>query len=279
MNKNFLSAAVLVAVITTGCQSNMSKEDWGKTIGTLGGAALGAKLSDDNKWLGAAIGAAAGYFAGQAIGRYLNEPDQKALAADTVSALDKETAGTTTWKSNKTGASANIKTGAISYKTQPQQVTHLAKVKAVPDIKVENREYQSKSALRVRQGPGTNYAVVTTLSRGDIVTSAGRTPNDWLMLAKQGVTVGYVHSNFVAPYNPLHAAQTQGIDLDAVEVDKLPKQEGFRGVDLDAMETTTSTVDTQLGCRDIEISVNSDKGRDTEATQACQRKDGVWELG
>ena len=69
------------------------------------------------------------------------------------------------------------------------------------------------------------------------------------------------------------------VDLDSVDLDSLPRQEGFAGIDLDAMETTSSTVTAQLGCRDVQISVTTDKGTENETTQACQKPDGVWELG
>jgi len=258
----------------------MTKEDWGTTLGSVGGAVLGAAVAGgDNRWLGAAIGGAVGYFAGKQIGKYLDEKDQQALAAQTVDALGEETSGTSTWQSSRSNASAEIKTGEVSYTSQPKEVKRLASVEAVPSIKLENKEYQTTSALRVRSGPGTKYSTITTLKPGDVVTSAGRTDNGWLMLAKQDVTVGYVHANYVKPYNPVEQAQAQGIDLDSVEVAAVEKQEAFEGIDLDAVETTSSTVTAQAGCRDVEISVKTDQGVENETTRACQQPDGVWQLG
>jgi surface antigen len=258
----------------------MTKEDWGTTLGSVGGAVLGAAVAgDDNRWLGAAIGGAVGYFAGRQIGRHLDEQDRKALAAETVDALGEESAGTATWRSARSDASAEIKTGEISYTSQPKQVKRLASVAAVPSIKLENKEYQTTSALRVRSGPGTGYGIITTLQPGDVVNSAGRTDNGWLMLAKQDVTIGYVHADYVKPYNPVEQAQAKGIDLDSVELANVEKQEAFEGIDLDAVETTSSTVSAQAGCRDVEISVKTEKGVENETTRACQQPDGVWQLG
>jgi len=280
MKCRYVLPTTLALVLVAGCQSNMNKEDWGKTIGTVGGAVLGAAVAGgDNKWLGAAIGAAAGYFAGSMIGRHLNEQDQKALAEETVAALDDQSAGKRSWKSEDSGASANIKTGEIAYQSKQTEVRRLSEVEAVPNIKLENREYQTTSALRVRQGPSTRYSTVTTLKPGDVVTSTGRTDNGWLMLAKQGVTVGYVHGNYVKPLQPVSYAKSQGIDLDSVDAADIPKQEGFAGIDLDAVETETTLVTAQVGCRDVQISVKTEKGTETETTQACQQDDGVWELG
>jgi uncharacterized protein YgiM (DUF1202 family) len=269
----------MAVVLSTGCSSNMTKEDWGTTIGTVSGAVLGAVVAGDNKWLGAAIGGALGYYAGKSIGRHLDEQDQQALAVETADALAAESAGTATWQSARTGASAEIRTGDISYTSQPKEVKRLAKVQPVESIKLENMEYQTTSALRVRAGPGTQYGIITTLNSGDVVNSAGRTGNGWLMLAKQNVTVGYVHANYVKPYNPVVQAQQQGIDLDSVEVAAVEKQEAFGGIDLDAVETTSSTVTAQTGCRDVEISVKTDQGVENETTRACQQADGVWQLG
>ncbi|MBZ0070257.1 MAG: SH3 domain-containing protein [Gammaproteobacteria bacterium] len=283
MNRRTLCTTLVIAALVTGCEGTtgpMKKEDLGAALGAVGGALLGAKVAGGkNRWLGAALGGAAGFYAGKMIGRQLDERDRQALAVRTVEALDEPTAGVASWNSDQSGASASIKTGEIAYKDAPKQVKRLSKVEAVPTIKLENKEYQTTSALRVRSGPGTQYDPITTLRPGDVVASAGRTDNGWLMLAKQGVTVGYVHGNYVKPYDPIAQAKAQGIDLDKVEVESIPKQEGFAGIEIDAMDTTSSTVTAQAGCRDVHISVTTDKGTDNETAQACQNADGVWELG
>ncbi len=279
MNTKNALIGLLAAFLVVGCQSNMTKEQLGQTIGAVGGAVLGAQLGGDNKVLAAAIGAVAGYFAGKMIGRYLSEQERKSLAADTVDALEREKAGTTVWKSPQSGASADIRTGKISYKVKERKVVHLKSVKTVPGIKLENREYQTISALRVRQGPGTQYQTITTLRPGDVVHSTGRTDNGWLMLAKNGVTVGYVYGKYVKPYDPVAVAREKGIDLDKVDVAEVPRHEGLEGIDLDAVETTSSVVETKVGCRDVEINVKTKKGTETEKIHACQQDDGVWQLG
>ena len=281
--KVLICSAVLIVTLTAGCEGTtggMKKEDMGAALGAIGGALLGAKVAgDNNRWLGAALGGAAGFYAGKMIGRNLDERDRQALAARTVEALDTPSAGVASWSSDKSGASADITTGEVAYKEQPKQITRLSKVEAVPAIKLENKEYQTTSALRVRSGPGTQYDTITTLRPGDVVTSAGRTDSGWLMLAKQGVTVGYVHGNYVKPYSPIEQARAQGVDLDSVQAESIPIQECFAGIDLDAVETTSSTVTAQVGCRDVQVSVTTDKGTDRESTRACQNADGVWELG
>lgn len=283
MNRQLRYSVLIVAALSIGCNGttgSMRKEDLGSALGAVGGALIGAKVAGgNNRWLGAAIGGAAGFYAGKMIGRQLDERDRQALAAQTIEVLDQPAATVSNWQSDRSGAAAQIKTGEISYKSEPRQVKRLATVEAVPSIRLENREYETTSALRVRSGPGTAYQTITTLQPGDLVTSAGRTDSGWLMLAKKGVTVGYVHGDYVKPYNPVAQAKAKGIDLDSIEVEPLPRQEGFAGIDLDSMETTTSTVTTELGCRDVQISVTTDKGTDNETTQACQKSDGVWELG
>jgi uncharacterized protein YgiM (DUF1202 family) len=280
MNRNLLLSSAITVALATACSSNPNKEDWGTALGSIGGAALGAMVAgDDNKWLGAAIGGAIGFYAGKQIGRYLDKQDQQALAAETSEALATESAGTSTWQSTRSGASAEIKTGDISYTSQPREIKRLATVQPVPAIKLENNEYQTTTSLRVRSGPGTRYAVITTLKPGDVVKSAGRTDNGWLMLAKQNVTVGYVHANYVKPYNPVEQALAQGVDLDSVDVASIEKEDAFGGIDLDSVETTSSTVTAQTGCRDVEISVKTEQGVEKENSRACQQADGVWQLG
>lgn len=278
-----LCTVMVAALLVMGCEGTtgpMKKEDLGAALGAVGGALLGAKAAGGkNRWLGAAIGGAAGFYAGKMIGRHLDERDRQALAARTVEVLDEPAAGVASWNSDQSGAKASIATGEVAYKEQPKQIKRLSTVEAVPAIKLENKDYQTTSALRVRAGPGTRYDTITTLKPGDVVTSAGRTDTGWLMLAKQGVSVGYVHGDYVKPYSPIAQAKAKGIDLDSVQVESLPKQEGFAGIDLDAVETTSSTVTAQIGCRDVQISVTTDKGTDNESARACQNADGVWELG
>ncbi len=277
MNKKYLLSALIVPAFITGCQTtNLTKEDYGQYGGALLGAIGGAAIADDNRWLGAAIGSTVGYFAGQMIGKYLDEQDQKELAAETVYTLDKKNSGSTTWKSDRNNSRATIKTGDISYSTQSKKIKHLKTVQTVPDIRLEKREYKTTASLKLRSGPGTQYSTLKVLKPGDIVLSSGRTKNNWLMLSKQGVTVGYISAAYVTPYSPLKQAKAQGIALDSLEI---PEQTAFEGIDLDAVETTSSTVSVQKGCRDIQISVTTDKGSETENTQACQNDNGVWELG
>ena len=281
--KRAVYLAVITAMLVTGCDGTtggLKKEEFGAALGAVGGALLGSRIAGSkNRALGAAIGGAAGFYAGKMIGRHLDERDRQALAARTIDVLQEPAAGTSTWSSDKSGATASIKTGDVSYKEGPKEVKRLSRVEAAPKLKLENKEVQTTSALRVRAGPGTQYETITTLRPGDVVATGGRTGNGWLMLVKQGVSVGYVHGDYVKPYSQVEQARAQGIDLDSVEMASLPKQEGFAGIDLDAMETTSSTVTAQVGCRDVEISVTTDKGTDHEKTQACQNSDGVWELG
>jgi len=283
MNRQIRYAVLVMAALAVGCNSttgSLRKEDMGATLGAVGGALIGSRVAGgNNRWLGAAIGAAAGFYAGKMIGRHLDEQDRQALAAQTIDVLDRPDTTVSTWRSDRSSASAEIKTGAISYKSEPREVKRLAVVEAVPSIRLENREYRTLSPLRVRSGPGTRYQTITTLNSGDLVSSAGRTDNGWLMLASKGVTIGYVHGDYVTPYNPVAQARAEGIDLDSVEVESLPRQDGFAGIDLDSMETTSSTVTAQLGCRDVQISVTTDNGTENETTRACQKPDGVWELG
>jgi len=280
MNNKLLFSSTLILTLITGCQAtNMTKEDYGKYGGAIIGSLGGAAIFDDNKWLGAAIGGAAGYFAGQMIGQYLDEQDRNALAAETVYTLDNEKPGSTTWKSDRNNSSAKIKTGDISYTSHSKKIERLKTVETVPNIKLEKREYKTTSSLKVRSGPGTQYSKLSVLKPGDVVISSGRTNNNWLMLSKQGITVGYISAAYVIPYNPIKQAKAQGIDLDSVDIAEIPKQEAFEGIDLDAVETTSSTVTAQTGCRDVHISVTTDEGTETETTQACQQDNGVWELG
>ncbi len=82
MKKNFIAGLLAVSLAGSqlvGC-ANMGSTETGAAIGALGGAALGATVSKNNRAVGALAGAAVGALAGGLIGNYMDR--QKATRAE-----------------------------------------------------------------------------------------------------------------------------------------------------------------------------------------------------
>lgn len=290
MKGKFLAIAIGTAVMTAGCQS-LSKEEIGERIGAVTGAIVGKEVSgSDDELTGAVLGAAAGSIAGKMIGRHLDEQDQMELETRTQKALNREEPGTAEWESDRSSAKAEIRTGEVTYDEKRTEVKRISTVKAVPAITIENKRYRTTANLNVRTGPSTRYSVVTTLDEHEIVRSGGRTENGWLMLLKDGITVGYVHGGFVEGYQPQRVATRGSVNLDNVEnpssvtdghadTGSAPEEASYKGIDLDAVNVESSQVQARTACRDVEIEVDTEKGRETKRDRACRNPDGAWELG
>jgi surface antigen len=84
MNTRFWSV-LLITVLVTACSSTGNKQSLGAMLGGAAGALVGAKVSkDSNRAASVAVGTAVGALVGYGVGRYLDDQDQKQLAAATV---------------------------------------------------------------------------------------------------------------------------------------------------------------------------------------------------
>ncbi|MDP2601397.1 MAG: SH3 domain-containing protein, partial [Deltaproteobacteria bacterium] len=69
--------------------------------------------------------------------------------------------------------------------------------------------YLTTAAVNLRSGPGTKYAVVTTLPKGIKVNVVGREGN-WLKVeSKQGNKPGYISENYARPLETQQVAQSK----------------------------------------------------------------------
>lgn len=280
-----------------GC-ANMSQNEWlnQENIGTVAGAAAGILLgsqvgSGSGRTAAMLVGALAGGMLGKTIGAKLDDRDRQALAAQTQQVLESGKDGqVTTWTSAHSGATAQIT--PVSTKTESRQVAvkRTAQVQAVPNMKLLNSPYRAIKSANVRNAPDQSAEKVGGLAAGSTFTAIGRTDNNWIMVGRRGVSVGYVYAPLVevaterkAPAPAVAtsskaaapAAQVaEATDLDALDT-VAAKEQGF---DLDSMNVVEEKVAAQTTCRTVNYNVTTKGSSEQQAIQACQAADGAWEL-
>lgn len=280
-----------------GC-ANMSQNEWlnQENIGTVAGAAAGILLgsqvgSGSGRTAAMLVGALAGGMLGKTIGAKLDDRDRQALAAQTQQVLESGKDGqVTTWTSAHSGATAQIT--PVSTKTESRQVAvkRTAQVQAVPNMKLLNSPYRAIKSANVRNAPDQSAEKVGGLAAGSTFTAIGRTDNNWIMVGRRGVSVGYVYAPLVEAATEHKAPATavatsskaaapvaqvaEATDLDALDT-VAAKEQGF---DLDSMNVVEEKVAAQTTCRTVNYNVTTKGSSEQQAIQACQAADGAWEL-
>jgi len=195
--KSVLGLAI-AALVLSGCQTE--KKDIGTLAGAAAGALIGAQFGGGSgKILAIVGGAVAGGWLGRQIGGYLDEQDKQKLAESTQRTA--VSGSTQTWRNPDTGVS--VRTEVIDTETK-QETYNVAyrtdRVKEVPPIDYIGERYVSTSNMNVRGGPGTNYAVVGKLSKGQSVEVVGKVEGrDWYLLSQDGVGQGYGYAKLLQP--------------------------------------------------------------------------------
>ncbi|TWI56633.1 glycine zipper 2TM protein [Pseudomonas duriflava] len=285
--------AVLGLVCTTGMGAGctaMSQNEWlnqenvGTIIGAAAGVLVGSQIGGGNGRTAAMIaGALAGGMLGKTIGSKLDQRDRDALAAQTQSVLDTAQDGqVTTWTSTHSDAQARIV--PVSTEKQERQVSikRLPTIQAVPSMALLNKPYQAVKSANIRNAPDQSADKVGGLAVGTRFTAIGRTDNNWIMVGRKGVSVGYVYAPLVEPFKAPIAqakpAQAPASDLDTLDVASAKQ----KGIDLDAIDLDATPVEemltAQTTCRTVNYSISSKSGNDQQSVKACQAADGAWEL-
>lgn len=280
-----LSLGAAIA-LSAGC-ADMAQNEWlnQENVGALAGAAVGVLVGSQvgggsGRTAAMIAGALAGGMLGKTIGAKLDQRDREALAVQTQQALDFSRDGQpTTWTSDHSGASAQITPAGTRSQSREVAVKRSAQIQAVPNMTLLNKPYQATQSANVRSAPSTDADKVGGLSVGSTFTAIGRTDNDWIMVGRRGVSIGYVYAPLVKPAStPAKTAGTQAAqpatDLDALDVASA-KQQGF---DLDSISVVDEKIVAQTTCRTVNYSVNAQGSQETQTVQACQAADGAWEL-
>lgn len=272
--------------LSAGC-ANMSQNEWmnKENIGTLAGAAAGVLIgsqvgSGSGRTAAMMVGALAGGMLGKSIGAKLDERDRQALALQTQQVLNNSLDGqASTWTSSHSGASAQITPISTEIRSRTVAVKRTAQVQPVPNMQLLNKPYRALKSANVRSAPSTGAEKVGGLASGSTFTAIGRTDNDWIMVGRQGVSIGYVYAPLVAAVSSQTTASTAqpvapATDLDAMDVASA-KEQGF---DLDSPSLVEEQVTAQTTCRTVNYNMTSKGANDQQTVQACQAADGAWEL-
>lgn len=272
--------------LSAGC-ANMAQNEWmnKENIGTLAGAAAGVLIGSQvgggsGRTAAMMVGALAGGMLGKSIGAKLDERDRQALALQTQQVLNNSLDGqASTWTSSHSGASAQITPVSTETRSRTVAVKRTAQVQPVPNMQLLNKPYRALKSANVRNAPSTSAEKVGGLASGSTFTAIGRTDNDWIMVGRQGVSIGYVYAPLVAAVSlQTTASTTQPVapatDLDALDVASA-KEQGF---DLDSLSLVEEQVTAQTTCRTVNYNMTSKGNNDQQTVQACQAADGAWEL-
>ncbi|SFP91722.1 glycine zipper 2TM domain-containing protein [Pseudomonas borbori] len=265
--------------LSAGC-ANMSQNEWmnKENIGTLAGAAAGVLIgsqvsSGSGRTAAMMVGALAGGMLGKSIGAKLDERDRQALALQTQQVLNNSLDGqASTWTFGHSGASAQITPVSTEIRSRTVAVKRTAQVQPVPNMQLLNKPYRALKSANVRSAPSTSAEKVGGLA-------SGSTDNNWIMVGRQGVSIGYVYAPLVAAVGSQTTASTAqpvapATDLDAMDVASA-KEQGF---DLDSLSLVEEQVTAQTTCRTVNYNMTSKGANDQQTVQACQAADGAWEL-
>jgi surface antigen len=260
VSRTSLAGLACVLAVTSGlagtarAEDMFTKENVGKAIGAVTGALIGSQIGGGKGTLAAvAVGTLAGYWVGGKIGRSLSERDRAGIASTTEQAL--ETGESQSWRNPETGVYTEV-----SVQEDTGYSNRLGSLQEAPPLEYMNAYYTAGSNVNVRGGPGTEYAIIHGLKRGERVPVVGRVMGrDWYMIAEGGQGSGFV-------YAPLFAQS----DVQAVAGNAI--RESTQSGEL---PQTYAVAETQ--CRMITQEVTLPSGeRQTHSFRACRQADGSW---
>ncbi len=300
MTNSFKCSVLAVAISTmllTGCNTTQIKQSaanaWESTkkfvdenraaVGAVAGAAIGYAVSGkSDRGLGILAGALVGGLLADQLGKYLDEKERAELEAYSLSQLKSNQSSTSYWESPETGSKVKVQTGDSVKTTKNVEMVKLKQVEVAPNISLIGETYVAKTSMNVRYSPevnGTNK--VGGLRKGAEFTAVGRTGNNWLLVAQNGVTVGYVSGKpqYVGPTSEqLAMMRDEGIDLDALDQEAVAAGIDLDGISLDGLDLDKVEVAAETECRTVDYDITSAKGNGAASFKACKGADGAWEL-
>lgn len=274
MSKRILTIAIVAAVSLPlgSCQTSdggVSKQQIGTVLGTVAGGLIGSQFGKGTGQIVAVIaGSAIGGLVGSYVGEQLDAQDRKELEARSATALASVPDGqSVAWASNRTDARAQIVPSNTRTETRNMTFVRSAKIESPVSMRPLGKPYQANSASNVRSGPSTQNPIVDGLQASETFTAMGSVGGDqWIVVGKNGVAVGYVAASLVSPASQTTAPATLA---KPVNLDDIQLQEGYVAEEMVA----------QTECRTLDYNVQSSKGSGSESFEACRKPDGSWEIG
>lgn len=284
-----LSSSIAFAA---GC-ANLSENQWvnkeniGTLVGVTAGVLIGSQIGDGNGRTAAMIaGALAGGYLGKTIGAKLDDRDREALALQTQQALQNSQDGQSSqWTSPHSGATATITPVKTETVQRQVAVKRSPKVQPVANMTLINQPYRAVKSANVRNAPDLNAEKVAGLPVDTTFTAIGRTDNDWIMVGRRGVTIGYVYAPLVEQVTarPAQTSASSSVADTATDLDSLDlASASSKGIDLDAIDLDAAPLEQQVTaqatCRTLNYDVTAQGSSEQQTVKACQAADGAWEL-
>ncbi|KPX49276.1 SH3 domain-containing protein [Pseudomonas syringae pv. tagetis] len=285
MRRKFVASvlAITVATSVTGCaQMGISKEQAGTVIGGIAGLAVGATMGKGKGQIAAAlIVAGIGGYIGNRIGQLLDDRDKQALALRTQEVLNQAATpvaqSTAIWRSDHSNASARITPGPEYKAVRTIEVKRTSSIQGVPSMKLINKPYVTRSTLNVRSAPNMYADKVGSLPGNTQFTAVGST-GDWILVGRKGVTVGYVHRDYVMTQSDADASKRlAAARLDDMNVTGSKETEAFDLGSISSLPSGKTAVETT--CRPLTVSLEA-SGSTTEKQENtfCRQANDTWEL-
>lgn len=298
MKKIILSIAIASAISTTGCSVDQVKQNtgnvWDQTstfakensavVGAVVGAAIGYAVSGkSDRGLGVLAGALAGGLIGDQLGKYLSEKERGELENYSLQQLNRDKSQSqTTWTSSQSNAAAVVTTSESTAKSKSVEIVKLKQVEITPDMVLVGETYVTKVSMNVRAQPKVGNNKIGGLKVGTEFTAVGKTKNNWMLVAQNGITIGYVSAapKYIQPAATQQTAmRAEGIDLDALDEEIISAGIDLDGIDLDNVEIDKTEVIAKTECRSVSYDLTSGEGEKGAANfDACRGADGAWEL-
>lgn len=264
-------------VVTSGCatmqEMGIDKQGLGTALGGLAGVALGSQVGGGKgRVLAMALGGLAGAYIGGAIGKSLDEKDRAAAAQALDQLRDNDS---TTFTNRESGKSTTFTVANTQQMNRNVPVVRKKEVQIAPSMQLVGKPYQALKSANVRNTPSTTGStVINSLKAGESIVAVGKVTNQpWYMVARNDVTIGYVHESLIQPSSIQTAVVLRdAVDLDAMEKNVQAKPE-FAAVDLD-QDIVVEEVSMNSSCRDMSFS----QAGKSEKFQACKATDGAWEI-
>ncbi|WP_460384287.1 SH3 domain-containing protein [Pseudomonas amygdali] len=285
MRKKFVASILAVSIATsvTGCaQMGISKEQAGTVIGGIAGLAVGATMGKGNGQIAAAlIVAGIGGYIGNRIGQLLDDRDKHALALRTQEVLSQPATPvaqpTAIWRSDHSNASARITPGPEFKAVRTIDVKRTPNIQGVPSMKLINQPYVTRSTLNVRSAPNMNADKVGSLPGNTQFTAVGST-GDWILVGRKGVTVGYVHKDYVMTQSDADTRKRlAAVRFDDMNVSASKETEAFDLGSISSLPSGKTAAETT--CRPLSVSLEANGGTtEKQENTFCRQANDTWEL-
>ncbi|KTC60942.1 MULTISPECIES: SH3 domain-containing protein [Pseudomonas syringae group] len=285
MRKKLVASILAVSIATsvTGCaQMGISKEQAGTVIGGIAGLAVGATMGKGNGQIAAAlIVAGIGGYIGNRIGQLLDDRDKQALALRTQEILSQPATPvaqpTAIWRSDHSNASARITPGPEFKAVRTIDVKRTPNIQGVPSMKLINQPYVTRSTLNVRSAPNMNADKVGSLPGNTQFTAVGST-GDWILVGRKGVTVGYVHKDYVMTQSDADTRKRlAAVRFDDMNVSASKETEAFDLGSISSLPSGKTAAETT--CRPLSVSLEANGGTtEKQENTFCRQANDTWEL-